>query len=99
MCIRDRLETWFTLQKHRKQTDKGSLFYHKQVKDILSHPYITALDKTDSERLHKKIEEAQYIQVPQTALLPENAPAYRNILFTGIDSAQELFASVRTLLE
>jgi RecB family exonuclease len=97
--LRTLLETWFTLQKHRKQTDKGNLFYHKQVKDILTHPYTTALEKTDSERLYKKIEEEQYVLVPQEILCPENAPPYRKIIFSEINSAKDLFSSLLTLLE
>ena len=97
--LRTLLDTWFTLQKHRKQTDKGSLFYHKQVKDILTHPYLTALEKTDCEHLYKKIEEAQYVLVPQKILLPENALPYRKIIFSEINSSQDLFSALLTLLE
>ena len=93
-------ESWFALQKHRKPAKNGSqLFYHKYIKDILTHPYVNLLEKTDSEHLHKIVEQEQYVYVPEHVLLPEGAPSYRKILFPSIHSSQDLFLSVRALLE
>ena len=95
--LRTLLETWFTLQKQRKQNDDGSVYYHKQVKDILTHPYITALEKTDCEILHKKLVEEQYILVPTKVLLQENAPPYRKIIFSEMLFVIDLFFSKKKL--
>lgn len=98
--LRTLVETWFALHRQRKTDENGSrLFYHKHVKDILSHPYISSLEKTDSEHLRRKIEEAQYVMVPQNILLNENAPAYRKILFSELNSSRDLFSSLLALLE
>ncbi|MBK5286224.1 MAG: PD-(D/E)XK nuclease family protein [Bacteroidia bacterium] len=87
------------MHKHSKKEKSGLLFYHKHVKEILLHPYITSLERNDSEKLLRQIEETEYIYVPSSVLISENAPAYRKIFFTEINSLEKIFATLQGLAE
>ncbi|HLG34571.1 MAG TPA: PD-(D/E)XK nuclease family protein [Bacteroidia bacterium] len=93
------MEALFNLHKHGKGEKDKLLFYHRDVKEILLHPFITSLDKDDTGKLFHEIEKVEYVYVPASVLVDINAPAYRKIIFRQDNSIENIFSSLTSLLE
>lgn len=93
------VEMLFNLYKHSKGEKDKLFFYHRDVKEILLHPYIASLDKDGSEKLLRELEKVEYVFVPVSVLADKNDPAFRKTIFIQSNSSETIFSSLGSLAE
>ena len=67
------LDAVLDLQRHAKRKDGQVTFYHKSVLDLLAYPYLQAANGSLASQIAQKIQEENWVDVPEELLTKKNA--------------------------
>uniref|UniRef100_UPI00404887C1 PD-(D/E)XK nuclease family protein n=1 Tax=Algoriphagus sp. TaxID=1872435 RepID=UPI00404887C1 len=66
------LDAVLDLQRHAKRKDGQVTFYHKSVLDLLAYPYLQAANGSLASQIAQKIQEENWVDVPEELLTKKN---------------------------
>ncbi len=86
------------LQQNLKEETNGPAFYHRQVVDLLRHPYLYFQDRAFADDLIRKIEEKNKVYLRQSELQGKEEGSLFPMVFRQVKGIGELFDYMLDLL-